>query len=86
MGGTVLSSLEDPALCGPTGVHLSETGQLLVCGWGSHNLVQVDGKGGVVTLASRDDALLQPDSVYYSARTGRVIVGQNSDILVFHSK
>ncbi|KAH3826794.1 uncharacterized protein LOC127882163 [Dreissena polymorpha] len=85
--GTVLSSLEDPTLRGPTGVHVSETRQLFVCGWGSHNVVQVDGKGGVVTLASKEDGLDRPESVYYSASSGSLIVGQSSDnILVFNSK
>ncbi|KAH3717128.1 hypothetical protein DPMN_059906 [Dreissena polymorpha] len=77
MDGTVLSSLQDPALRGPTGVHVSETGQLLVCGH-SHNVVQVDGEGGVVTLASKEDGLISPESVYYSASTGRLIVGNHN--------
>ncbi|KAH3844787.1 hypothetical protein DPMN_087049 [Dreissena polymorpha] len=57
MDGTVLSSLKDPALLGPAGVHLSETGQLLVCGHHAHNVVHVDGEGRVVTLASKTDGL-----------------------------
>ncbi|KAH3844697.1 hypothetical protein DPMN_086958 [Dreissena polymorpha] len=42
MDETVLSSLRNPAQRGPTGVHVSETGQLLVVGYRSHNVVQVD--------------------------------------------
>ncbi|KAH3845950.1 hypothetical protein DPMN_088245 [Dreissena polymorpha] len=87
LDGTVLSSLEDHALRGPLGVHVAETGQLLVCGLESNNVVQVDGEGGVVTLASKEDGLCQPGSLYYSARTGRLIVGHTSDnILVLHAK
>ena len=82
MDGTVLSSLDDPALRGPTGIHVSETGLLLICGWQS-NVVQVDDDGGVVTLASKEDGLTCPESVYYSASTGRLIVGNgNENILV----
>ncbi|KAH3832244.1 hypothetical protein DPMN_105525 [Dreissena polymorpha] len=75
MDGTVLSSLEDPALKGPRGLHISQTGQLqLVCGRGLQNVVQVNGEGGVVTLASKTYELCEPESVYFSACTSRVIV------------
>ncbi|XP_052271380.1 uncharacterized protein LOC127872090 [Dreissena polymorpha] len=85
--GTVLSSLEDPALLNPIGVHVSEAGQLLVCGEGSNNLVQVDGERGMVTLASEENGLHYPYSVYYSERTSRLIVAQNSkNILVIKTK
>ncbi|KAH3849834.1 hypothetical protein DPMN_092238 [Dreissena polymorpha] len=79
MDGTVLSSLEDPALRCPSAVHVSESSQLLVCGYTSNNLVQVDGERGVVTLASKEDRLCCPDSVFFSARTGRLIVEHDSD-------
>ncbi|KAH3846414.1 hypothetical protein DPMN_088715 [Dreissena polymorpha] len=85
--GTVLSSLEDPALLNPIGVHVSEAGQLLVCGEGSNNLVQVDSERGMVTLASEENGLHYPYSVYYSERTSRLIVAQNSkNILVIKTK
>ena len=87
MDGTVLSSLDDPALRMPTGIHVSETGLLLICGYTSDNVVQVDDDGGVVTLASKEDCLYSPESVYYSASTGRLIVGnQNGNILVAEIK
>ncbi|KAH3846408.1 hypothetical protein DPMN_088709 [Dreissena polymorpha] len=64
-----------------------QTGLLLVCGCESNNVVQVDGEAGVVTLASGKDGLNKPQFVYYSARTGTLIVGHISDnILVIHIK
>ncbi|KAH3846409.1 hypothetical protein DPMN_088710 [Dreissena polymorpha] len=70
-----------------TKVTLIETGLLLVCGCESNNVVQVDGEAGVVTLASWKDGLNKPQFVYYSARTGTLIVGHISDnILVIHIK
>ncbi|KAH3844696.1 hypothetical protein DPMN_086957 [Dreissena polymorpha] len=87
MDGTVLSSLDDPALRGPTGIHVSETGLLLICGHESNNVVQMDDDGGVVKLASKEDCLDRPESVYYSASTGRLIVGtQIGNILVAEIK
>ncbi|XP_052272267.1 uncharacterized protein LOC127872861 isoform X2 [Dreissena polymorpha] len=84
--GTVLSSLKNPAFHNPRGVHVIETGQLLVCG-DTNNVVQVDGEGGVVTLATKINGLDRPDSVYYSAHTGRLIVGYNStSVLVINTK
>ncbi|KAH3849851.1 hypothetical protein DPMN_092255 [Dreissena polymorpha] len=44
MDATVLSSLDDPAFCAPSAVHLSESGLLLVCGQYLNNLVHVDGE------------------------------------------
>ncbi|KAH3844745.1 hypothetical protein DPMN_087007 [Dreissena polymorpha] len=86
MDGTVLSSLEDPALQWPRCIHMSETGQLLVCGY-SNNVFQVDGEGGLVTLASDQDGLNGTESVYYIARTGMLIVGHTSnDMLLINTK
>ncbi|KAH3694990.1 hypothetical protein DPMN_082437 [Dreissena polymorpha] len=87
MDGAVLSSLEDPAICSPRGVHVSETGQLLVCEDGAHSVVQVDGERGVVTLISVEDRLNFPENVYHSARTDRLIVVQaNDSIMITNSK
>ncbi|KAH3849723.1 hypothetical protein DPMN_092126 [Dreissena polymorpha] len=56
MDGNVLSTLENPTLCGPSAVHMSDSGQLLACGYYSNNLVRVDGeRGRVVKLASEKD-------------------------------
>ncbi|KAH3846411.1 hypothetical protein DPMN_088712 [Dreissena polymorpha] len=82
--GTVLSSVEDSALIRPTGVHVSETGQLLVWGHDSNTVVQIDGE--VRVLASEIDGIYHPKSVYYSARTGRLIVGLFDNILVIHTR
>ncbi|KAH3844752.1 hypothetical protein DPMN_087014 [Dreissena polymorpha] len=85
MNGTVLSSSEHPALQCPLGVHMSASGQLLVCGYRSCTIVQVDAEVGVVKLASKEDGLDGPESIYY--RAGRLIVGQRSDnILVINTK
>ncbi|KAH3892992.1 uncharacterized protein LOC127867583 [Dreissena polymorpha] len=86
MDGTILISFKDPALRGLSAVHMSESGLLLVCGYDSHNLVLVYGVRGLLTLASEKDGLFHPESVFYSERSDRLIVGNKSDnILVIRT-
>ncbi|XP_052241278.1 uncharacterized protein LOC127851509 isoform X2 [Dreissena polymorpha] len=78
--GTLKSKLLDSAHRRPGGLHVSETGQLLAC-W-SEAVVQVDGEGRMVTLASKEGGLNCTESVYYNARTGKVVVGHTSDSIL----
>ncbi|KAH3750139.1 hypothetical protein DPMN_184656 [Dreissena polymorpha] len=75
--GTLLSTFTDPALEGPKGVHVTPTGQVLVCGISSHTVIQVDreGKKKMATLASEKDGLRYPVSICYNTNTGQIIVG-----------
>jgi len=85
--GTLLATLTDPALVGPLGLHVTPAGQVLVCGWGPHTVLQVgwEGESKLATLATREDGVWFPWSVCYSSTTSSIIVGQDWDgnILVF---
>ncbi|XP_052260684.1 uncharacterized protein LOC127864829 [Dreissena polymorpha] len=84
--GTLLATYTDPALRGPTGLHVTPAGQVLVCGEWSNTVLQVgwEGKSKLATLATQKDGMRWPESVCYSSTTSSIIVGQNGDnILVF---
>ncbi|KAH3737435.1 hypothetical protein DPMN_044028 [Dreissena polymorpha] len=86
--GTLLATYTDPALEFPYGVHVTPAGQVLVCGWLSNTIVQLDseGKSKLATLATEErDGVWLPSSVCYSSTTSSIIVGQldNNTILVF---
>ncbi|XP_052275433.1 uncharacterized protein LOC127874836 isoform X1 [Dreissena polymorpha] len=84
--GTLISTLEHPELQCPRGVHITPAGQVLVCGYTSNTVIQVDheGKKKLATLASQRDGLSQPASVCYNTNTHQIIVGlnHNSKIIV----
>ncbi|XP_052236955.1 uncharacterized protein LOC127848500 isoform X2 [Dreissena polymorpha] len=75
--GTLISKFTDPELQGPKGVHVTPTGQVLVCGISSHTVIQVDreGKKKLATLASENDGLRYPVSVCYNTNTDQMSVG-----------
>ncbi|KAH3895772.1 hypothetical protein DPMN_019937 [Dreissena polymorpha] len=84
--GTLLATYSDPALVRPYGLHVTPAGQVLVCGWGPHTVLQVgwEGESKLATLATQYDAVSWPQSVCYSSTTSSIIVGQLGDnILVF---
>ncbi|KAH3878833.1 hypothetical protein DPMN_002733 [Dreissena polymorpha] len=85
--GTLLATLTDPALDGPHGLHVTPAGQVLVCGYWSHTVVQVgwEGESKLATLATQKDGMRYPLSVCYSSSSSSIIVGlMGSDhILVF---
>ena len=84
--GTVLATFTDPALQEPYCLHVTPAGQVLVCGWKSSTVLQVDREGTrkLATLTTRDDGVFGPKSVFYSSITSSIIVGQGFwDILVF---
>ncbi|KAH3790926.1 uncharacterized protein LOC127843022 isoform X1 [Dreissena polymorpha] len=85
--GTLLATYSDPALEGPTGLHVTPAGQVLVCGCLSHTVLQVgwEEQSKLTTLATEEDGVWDPWSVCYSSTTSSIIVGQAEDdnILVF---
>ncbi|KAH3752445.1 uncharacterized protein LOC127846926 [Dreissena polymorpha] len=90
MDGSVLAAFTDPELKYPNIVNVTPTGQVLVCGQSSNNILQIDSKGSrkLVTLATQRDGLHNPYSVCYNSNTDSIIVGQpdNNKILVYKVK
>ncbi|XP_052284810.1 uncharacterized protein LOC127881167 isoform X2 [Dreissena polymorpha] len=87
--GTVISTFTDTELQSPWGVHVTPAGQVLVCGYTSHTIIQVDieGKKKIATLATQKDGIKYPQSVFSNWKSGSVFVGQyNKNILVFNVK
>ncbi|XP_052256838.1 uncharacterized protein LOC127862015 [Dreissena polymorpha] len=90
--GTVLHTFTDPDLQAPTGIHVTDLGQVLVCGKSSKTIIQLDGEGKewLATLATRRDGLAYPVSVCFNRSTASIIVGQfiraRNKILVFKVK
>ncbi|XP_052247478.1 uncharacterized protein LOC127855727 [Dreissena polymorpha] len=85
--GTVLHTFLD--LRDPTGIHVTDVGQVLVCGGSSHTILQLDGEGKkkLATLATKRDGLKYPYSVFYNRSTASLIVGQwDSNIVVLRVK
>ncbi|XP_052285726.1 uncharacterized protein LOC127881645 [Dreissena polymorpha] len=84
--GTHLATFTDPALHWPAGLHVTPAGQVLLCGYWSDTVLQVDreGESKLATLATLEDGVMYPVSVCYSSTTSSIIVGQLGDnILVF---
>ncbi|KAH3835483.1 uncharacterized protein LOC127879113 [Dreissena polymorpha] len=89
--GTVISTLTDSALQWEgihalPSLHVTETGQVLVCCALSDTIIQVDidGRKILAHVVKSKDGVIMPTSVYYSARK-LLIVGRfrNKKILVF---
>ncbi|KAH3749237.1 uncharacterized protein LOC127847293 isoform X2 [Dreissena polymorpha] len=85
--GSVLATFTDHALINPNGVHMTPAGQVLVCGYWSHNMLQMDNRGRrkLATLVTLEDGVECPMSACYNRHTASIIVGldHNSSILVF---
>ncbi|KAH3703951.1 hypothetical protein DPMN_079003 [Dreissena polymorpha] len=85
--GTILATFTDPELRGPLGLHVTPAGQVLVCGFRSSTILQVDREGfwKLDTLATQMDGVVEPWSVCYSSTTSSILVGQwwNNKFLVF---
>ncbi|XP_052242867.1 uncharacterized protein LOC127852880 isoform X2 [Dreissena polymorpha] len=85
--GTLLATYTDPALGGPSGLHVTPAGQVLVCGDWGNTVQQVGWKGEskLATLATKEDGVGYPESVCYSSTTSSIIVGLGgrNNILVF---
>ncbi|XP_052789305.1 uncharacterized protein LOC128223886 [Mya arenaria] len=83
--GQVLSTLEDPELQRPSGLCVSPSGHVFVCGHVSNTMLQVDweGRQKLATVARAVDGLLWPQSVRLSEHTSSLIVGNfNSDSIL----
>ncbi|KAH3866948.1 hypothetical protein DPMN_030072 [Dreissena polymorpha] len=88
--GTVLHTFTDLDLERPRGIHVIAQGQVLVCGYGSNTIIQLDGQGTkkLATIATRRDRFIHPHSVCYNMSTSSIIVGQThyGNIHVFKVK
>ena len=75
--GTLISTFTDTELRRPWGVHVTPAGQVLVSGYDSHTVIQVDfeGKKKLTTLATQKDGINLPVSVCYNTKSDSVIVG-----------
>ena len=75
--GTVLHTFTDPDLQTPNGIHVTDLGQVLVCGTSSRTIFQLDGEGKkkLATLATEKDGMGNPWSVCYNRHTACIIVG-----------
>ncbi|KAH3792061.1 hypothetical protein DPMN_145551 [Dreissena polymorpha] len=76
--GTLISTFTDPELKDPRGIHVTPAGHVLVVGFDSHTVMQVDGEGRkkLGTLAKQKDGLQSPLSVCCNTNTHQIIVGQ----------
>ncbi|XP_052805099.1 uncharacterized protein LOC128234715 [Mya arenaria] len=72
--GQVLSTFEDPELCGPCLVCVSPNGHVFVCGSMSNTMLHLD-REGTQKLATVADGLKLPESVCFSEQTSSLIVG-----------
>ncbi|KAH3794137.1 RING finger domain and kelch repeat-containing protein DDB_G0271372-like [Dreissena polymorpha] len=90
--GTVISTLTDPALdwrpiSVPPGLHVTEMGQVLVCGGLSHTVLMVDrdGRHRLAEVVTEKDDVRKPTAVFFSSLTDTLIVGmaESHKILVF---
>ncbi|XP_052211973.1 uncharacterized protein LOC127831032 isoform X1 [Dreissena polymorpha] len=83
--GTVLHTFPD--LQNPTGIHVTDLGQVLVCEFSASEILQLDGEGKkkLATLATKKDGLDNTLSVCFQRSTASLIVGQalSKNIVVF---
>ncbi|KAH3710582.1 uncharacterized protein LOC127858404 [Dreissena polymorpha] len=84
--GSLISTFTDPELQGPWGVHVTPSGQVLVCGYASHTVVRVnrEGRKKLSTLATQKDGLNNPMSVCYNIITNLIIVDVDDNIIVMN--
>lgn len=77
--GQILNVFKNPELQRPYGVHVMPVGHVLICGWSSHSVKQVDceGRKKLATLATRKDGMLLPLSVFYKRNTNAILIGQD---------
>ncbi|KAH3894365.1 hypothetical protein DPMN_018521 [Dreissena polymorpha] len=85
--GTLLATYTGTDLMGPTGLHVTPGGEVLVCGRYPNTVIQVGWKGQsypATLYAGESFGDSDPRSVCYSSTTSSIIVGQywNNNILV----
>ncbi|KAH3848925.1 hypothetical protein DPMN_091310 [Dreissena polymorpha] len=94
--GKVMSTFTDPLLhwsfeedCYP-GIHVTDSGQVLLCGAMTNPIIQVDkvGRQRLAEVVTKKDGATNPLSVYYSKHRGSLIVGMGDTkgIIVFKAK
>ncbi|KAH3720621.1 hypothetical protein DPMN_063523 [Dreissena polymorpha] len=88
--GTVISTLTVPDLSfiyKLSGLHVTDSGQVLICGDYAGKIFQVDrdGRQILAEVVTVNNGVSHPISVYYSKHTRSIIVGmwKNNDITVF---
>ncbi|KAH3794006.1 hypothetical protein DPMN_147535 [Dreissena polymorpha] len=85
--GTLLHTFTDPDLQDPEGIHVTDLGQVLVCGFDSKTILHLDGEGKkkLATLARMSDGLDRSWSVCFKRSKASLIVGQadSNNIVVF---
>ncbi|KAH3880330.1 hypothetical protein DPMN_004243 [Dreissena polymorpha] len=90
--GTVISTLTDPAWSESLSrIHVTDSGQVLVCGGASSDtIIQLDrnGRRKLAEVVTKKDGVSVPISVFYRKCTGTLIVGMlnNDDIMVFQTE
>ncbi|XP_052777688.1 uncharacterized protein LOC128214993 [Mya arenaria] len=89
LDGKVLREYRDKQLVGPTSVVKVGPGQLLVCGYTSHNvmlLTERDGK--MAEILGKKNGLTKPNSVSFCPHTRAIVVGmrRNDSLKVFNAK
>ncbi|KAH3718631.1 hypothetical protein DPMN_061437 [Dreissena polymorpha] len=57
--GTILQTITDPDLQAPSGIHVTDFGQVVVCNFTSDTIIQLagDGKKKLATLANKSEGL-----------------------------
>ncbi|KAH3876267.1 hypothetical protein DPMN_000105 [Dreissena polymorpha] len=85
--GALLSTFTDPQITDAFTVYVTPLGQVLVCDGSSKTIIQVDGEGKskLATLATEQDGVSGPMSLYYNTNTDSLIVAlwDNNTMLVF---
>ncbi|KAH3898400.1 hypothetical protein DPMN_022630 [Dreissena polymorpha] len=83
MDGKILSTFTGPELQYQLGVYVFFLGHVLVCGYTSCTIIQMDRevRKKLATLGAIKDRVMNPVSVCYNSDTHTVIVGQFSNEL-----
>ncbi|KAH3829128.1 hypothetical protein DPMN_131116 [Dreissena polymorpha] len=73
MDGTLISKFTDPELQCPWGVHVTPEGHVLVCGYSSNNVIQVDHEGK--KKLAKIDGVMNPFCVCVNTNIDQIAVG-----------
>ncbi|KAH3707344.1 hypothetical protein DPMN_066746 [Dreissena polymorpha] len=86
MDGTLISTLISNQLQGPWGVHVTPAGQVLVCGFQCHSVIQVDreGRNKMATLLSQIKGRSRSAAVCANKNIDQIMVGlENNNNIIF---
>lgn len=71
----IVSQVTDPRLQFATGVSMEHGGQLIACGYNSHNVLLLDNQGNSVEeILSQSDGIMRPNSVAFVQNPRRIVV------------